>query len=331
MTEEQPSPRYDLAAAGPTDRLFDSPVVDTETHVFVRCWPIETSPQVSEVEPVTRTDHPGSLLVAEMDRVGVEAAILIGYDGYDFADFMQRFGSAPADFMGGRGYTRAWSERYPTRLKYVTTLNDPRSPAALESLASELTRGAIGVKIFPAYLKLQADAQEIRAVFDLLQERSAAAVFGFEDTEPPRTPSLIEFYEGIDRLAGDYPGVQIQLNHGANADPFGEDGRVLFEIVNSHDTILVSTSVLGGPGMEWPDRWLYPFPSYLRRLEAFSAGLSSDRIAWGTDWPWFEGVLKYPQHLQTIVDNATFFSDDEKRMYLGGNALRHWRLAGSEP
>ena len=88
--EEQPSPRYDLAATGPPDRLFNAPVIDTETHVFVRCWPIETSPQVSEVEPVTRTDHPGSLLVAEMDRVGVEAAILIGYDGFDFADFMQR-------------------------------------------------------------------------------------------------------------------------------------------------------------------------------------------------------------------------------------------------
>src|SRR5207253_10941432 len=129
------------------------------------------------------------------------------------------------DYMGGRSYTRGWTERYPDRLKYVTTLHDPRSAPALDELEEELARGAVGVKIFPAYLHLQADAPEIRAAFDVVATHSAAAVFGFEDTLPPHTPSLFELYEGIGRLARDYPQVPIQLNHGANADPFGDDGR----------------------------------------------------------------------------------------------------------
>ena len=51
-------------SAGP---IADCPVVDTETHVFVRSWPIDTNPHMSPVDPFTRTEHSGSLLVAELD------------------------------------------------------------------------------------------------------------------------------------------------------------------------------------------------------------------------------------------------------------------------
>jgi predicted TIM-barrel fold metal-dependent hydrolase len=307
-------------------RIIDYPVVDTETHVFVRCWPLETSSAASAVDPFTRTEHSGQLLVAEMDRAGVDIAILIGYDGYDFEAFMARLGSVPADFMGGRGYTRGWAERYPQRLKYVTTLHDPRRyPNALDELAAELDSGALAVKIFPAYLKTQADGPEIRAALDVVHAHGAAAVFGFEDTAPPATPSLIEMYEGIGRLATDYATVPIQLNHGGNADPFGPELQVLANVVSSSPTVLISTSVLGGALMDWPDDWRYPFDGYLRRLAQYSDRIPDDQLAWATDWPWFEGVVKYPQLLQAIVDHAQL-SDEKKRKYLGGNALRHWRL-----
>jgi predicted TIM-barrel fold metal-dependent hydrolase len=303
-----------------------APVVDTETHVFVRSWPIETSPYASRLDPFTRTEHDGALLVAELDRAGVDAAILIGYDGYDFVSFMRRFRSLPGDFMGGRGYTRAWAARFPGRLHYVTTLHDWRAHDALALLVEELDLGAVGVKVFPAYLRCLPDANEIRAVFDVLHERSCAAAFGFEDTVPPDTPSLREMYEGIARLAGDYPDVPIQLNHGANADPFGPEVELLFDVVRAHPNVLVSTSVLGGVLMEWADGWRYPFPEYLRRLAVYAEGVPSRQLAWGTDWPWFEGTLKYPQLLGAIVEHAGFLTDEAKRLYLGENALHHWRL-----
>jgi predicted TIM-barrel fold metal-dependent hydrolase len=325
MSAERARPE---SVTGETDeRLAAPPVVDTETHVFVRCWPVETTPHVSPTDPFTRTEHSGALLVAELDRAGVDVAILIGYDGYDFPPFMERYGSVPADFMGGRGYTRGWAERFPDRLRYVTTLHDPRAEGSLERLAAELDAGAVGVKIFPAYLRLASDAPGIRAALDVAADKGRVAVFGFEDTEPPLTPTLVEYLEGIGRLAADYPGVPIQLNHGANADPFGESGRMLAEIAAAHPTILVSTSVLGGPLMEWSDAWRYPFPNYLRNLGAYAELIPERQIAWGTDWPWFEGVAKYPQLLQAIVDHATFFSGDDLRRYLGGNAVRHWRLS----
>jgi hypothetical protein len=307
-------------------RLAEPPVVDTETHIFVRAWPIETNPHMSLTDPFTRIEHSGALLVAEMDRAGVDVALAIGYDGYDFEPFMRRFGSAPADFMGGRGYTRGWAERFPDRLKYVTTLRGPQAAGALEELEQELDAGAVGVKIFPAYLALPSDAPPIRAAFDVLRDRGKAAVFGFEDTRPPETPSLAEFYEGVGRLASDYQEVPIQLNHGGNADPLGHSGGSLAAVVGAYPQILVSTSVLGGPLMEWTDSWRYPFPDYLRKLEAFCALLPSAQLAWGTDWPWFEGVAKYPQLLGAIVEHAGFLSAEERAGYLGGNAIRHWGL-----
>lgn len=322
------SPGHEIASALTFGRLVDYPVVDTETHVFVRCWPIETSSQMSAVDPFTRAEHSGSLLVAEMDRVGVDLAILIGYDGYDFEVFMRRHGSHPADFMGGRGYTRSWAARYPDRLFYVPTLHDPRRYRdAYDNLAQDLSEGALGVKIFPAYFEVQADSPEVRAAFDIVREYGGAVVYGFEDTGAPRTPSLREMFEGVGRIAADYPEVPIQLNHGGNVDPFSADADALFGVVCEHETILVSTSALGGVLMHWTDGWRYPFPDYLSRLEVYAERCPPTQLAWGTDWPWYEGVLKYPQLLQTIVDNATFMTDESKRLYLGGNALRHWRLA----
>jgi len=310
--------------------IADYPVVDTETHLFVRCWPADTNPHMSRVDPFTRTEHSGDLLVAEMDRAGVDVAIAIGYDGYDFESFMVRHGSGPADFMGGRGYTGAWARRYPQRLRYVTTLSDPRRTAsAYQLLESEIQKGACGVKIFPAYLRLAIDAPEIRHAIEIAQEARAVVVLGHEDTRPPDTPSLAEMFHALARVATDYPEVTFQLNHGGNADPFTHEGDLLSEVVRSHTNIVLSTSVLGGVMMDWTDEWRYPFPGYLRRLERYVEICPPASLAWGTDWPWFEGTLKYPQLLQAIVDHTPFFTDEARRLYLGGNAFRCWKLTSA--
>lgn len=249
MDAEQAAARVESVSGEAPQRLVDHVVVDTETHVFVRCWPIETSPQMALTDPFTRTEHSGALLVAEMDRAGVDVAILIGYDGYDFAQFMTRFGSVPADFMGGRGYTRGWAERFPERLRYVTTLREPRLSGSDERLAGELDGGAVGVKIFPVYPGLDSDAPEIRAAFDVLSDRGKDGVVG-------------RLAVSVRRLPAQAGGVQ--------------------------------------------------------RAVAFRA----DRL--GTDWPWFEGVAKYPPLLEAVVGHATFFAAEDRRGYLRGNALRHW-------
>jgi predicted TIM-barrel fold metal-dependent hydrolase len=317
----------DTADADTVVRLVPYPVVDTETHLFVRCWPAETNVNVSRVDPFTRTEHAGDLLIAEMDRVGVDVAVVIGYDGYDFESFMIRHGSDPAEFMGGRAYAAAWTRRYPDRLRYVTTLFDwRRVKLAYDLLERELSGGACGVKIFPAYLNVAPDVAEVRHAVEIVQAAGGAVIFGFEDTLPPDTPSLAQMFAALAELATDYGDVAFQLNHGGNTDPFSSDAEILSDVVRACPNVVLSTSVLGGVLMDWTDAWRYPFPNYLRRLERYAELFPPENLAWGTDWPWFEGVLKYPQLLQAIVDHTPFFTNAARRQYLGGNAFRYLGL-----
>ena len=283
-------------------------------------------PDASPVDPYTRTEHSGTLLVAEMDRAGVDLALVVGYDGYDFETFMRRLGSSPADFMGGRGYAREWVRRYPERLYYITTLYHPTRDPGYELLNAELAAGAVGIKIFPAYLDLLADSSEIRSVFDMARGREIGIVFGLEDSGN-QSPALIRQLEGIARLVEDYPEIPLQLNHGANVWVGTPEWNELVALVTRASNVLVSTSVLGGTEMVWSDGWLYPFPEYRSRLREFVASVPEGQIAWATDWPWFESVAKYPQLLQAVVDDKKMFrSPDAREMFLGRNALRHWRL-----
>jgi hypothetical protein len=106
---------------------------------------------------------------------------------------------------------------------------------------------------------------------------------------------------------------------------------VLADVVAASPNVLVSTSVLGGAMMDWADGWRYPFPTYLSRLSVYAERIPPEQLAWATDWPWFEGTLKYPQLLQAIVDHGSFFSEGTRRLYLGENAIRHWRLELASP
>jgi hypothetical protein len=329
MSSKESSMGQEVVSARAPEGTNDYSVIDTETHTFLRCWPIESSPQASLVDPFTRTAFGGDVLIAEMDRAGVDVALVIGYDGYDFSDFMVRHGSTPADFMGGRAFTHAWVKRFPDRLRYISTLRDPRVSSTLLSVERELAAGAIGLKIFPAYLRLLPDAPELRAVFDVLGDHGAGAVFGFEDIQPPSTPSLIECYEALARLAETY-AVPIQVNHGGNAAIDGGEFEVLCRVANACTTVLISTSFLGGTRMEWPDEWRFPFATYLQRLRVYAESIRDDALAWGSDWPWLEGVAKYPQLLAAVSVGDIFESESALRGYLGGNASRHWRFSAEE-
>ena len=61
----------------------------------------------------------------------------------------------------------------------------------------------------------------------------------------------------------------------------------MFEIVRSHPNVYVSASCLQ---FMWEDEHEYPFRSYLERIRALRDGCGADRIMYGTDWPWLEGL-----------------------------------------
>ena len=65
-------------------------VIDTEVHIVHRVYLREINPTRSLTEPYSWHSHDGDLLVAEMDRAGVDQAFLISYTAQDVARFLER-------------------------------------------------------------------------------------------------------------------------------------------------------------------------------------------------------------------------------------------------
>jgi predicted TIM-barrel fold metal-dependent hydrolase len=298
-------------------------IIDTETHLFLRAWPLEADPDGPRYEHHRWHAHDGDLLVSEMDRAGVDLAFVISYDGYDFGPFMERHGSSPSDFYGGEAYARTFVERHPDRLVWFPTLRDPRQPAAVRRLEEQLAAGAVGVKFFPAYLGLSIGDGALGAVYDLLESSGRCLMIGLEDT----SRVVVELDAAV-RTFGARPGLRVQFNHGANAVLTEDDQRrAVAELVSATESVFISTSVLGGTLMEWTDGTEYPFRGWLSRLERLLDAAGPDRVSWGTDWPWFEYLGKYPQFLDAVRLHADFLNAEERVAYLGGNAERYLKGA----
>jgi len=297
-------------------------VVDTEAHVLYRVWPIEADPGGDLIERYRWHEHSGDLLVAEMDRAGVDKAFLIGYDGYDFGYFMERLGGGPDDFWGGRTYARHFVAKHPDRLLFVTTLRDPRTVGVREQLEAEFGQGVLGIKVFPSYLGLNVSDPGLVEAYRHCAEASRLVIFGLEDTAAPRTPTLETLLDEIGKVCTELPDLRVQINHGACVEFDTEDAAALFRLVQAHDGVFVSTSALSGTSMEWRHGWRYPFDSYLASLERLAAEVPREQLVWGSDWPWFEHYALYPQLVDAVRNHATFMDDEARSLYLGGNAER---------
>ena len=238
---------------------------------------------MSAVDPFTRTEHSGCAARGRARPRRRRPAILIGYDGYDFPQFMRAVRVRAGRLHGRTGvHARLGRALSGAACSYVTTLFHPRVPGWLELLAEELDRRRARCQDLPRVPPPRLPTRQRSGPPSTCSANgSRAAMFGFEDTAPPETPTLSEYYEAIGRLAADYPDVPIQLNHGANARPDGIEFPVLRQMVAACPNVLVSTSVLGGPLMDWEDEWRYPFPRLPGDARALRGGRCRPRSSPG--------------------------------------------------
>lgn len=308
-------------------------LIDTETHVFQRLFPLEINPEVSIARRYTWHAYSGDLLVAEMDRAGVDKAILISYDADDIHPWLSSIGRTAEDFIGGKKYALKFFRKFPDRFIWFTTLKDPvRHPTEyLELAQKDLGDGALGIKVFPAYYRIPADDPHLLQAYETCRARNAKVILSLEGSHPPHTPSLPSYYLQIAEVLRAFPDANFQIMHGGNVDPRSTDAQSFFAIARSHRNLWISTSPLeangpGDTGLEWCDGVEYPFPHYLSGLEALMHGVGVEKIMWGTDWPWMEYYFNYPQAVEAIRKHASFMSEKDKSAFLGLNAARFLEL-----
>jgi predicted TIM-barrel fold metal-dependent hydrolase len=301
-------------------------VIDTESHVLYRMFPIESNPDRSRVFRATWHEYSGDLFAAEMDRAGVDHAFLISYDGDDIRWYLEEFeGAAIEDAVAGRKYTlEAAVKRHPEKFLWFATLKHPERPDTIERMKTDLSDGAIGIKIFPTYFQLPVNDPSLMQIYKEIADANRRVILSFEDTKPPKTPSVSEYFEQLDDVLTQFPELKIQVNHaGAGniadpaSDPLNDEAAKAHSIVARHDNCWLSTSWLS---KNWDDEHEYPFPNYLRRLARLKDTVGTEKLFWATDWPWLESHMTYPQAVDSIRKHADFFDEAEKQAFLGGNA-----------
>lgn len=294
-------------------------IVDAETHPLRWARPARTNPSISLVKHFTWAEHPPELLVAEMDGAGVDRAFLISYDAEDIAWSSEQKGFTIEDMCGGRKYTLAGLRAFPSRFWWFNAVKDPRRHDAAALVRKDFADGASGIKLFPAYIESRLDDPGLLKAFDEVARAGGRALISFQTLRPPKSLSLDEYLDQLPGLLERYPSMPVALMQAGCADPLTPRIQPILDLVRRYGNLYLNT---GYVGEVWDDDTEYPFANYLRRIEVLVKSVGAERLMWGTDWPWFEDRMKYPQAVDCIRRHAHFMTDKDKAFFLGGTAAR---------
>lgn len=294
-------------------------IIDTETHIMYFARNAHTMASSSRVQHYTWHEHDANLLVEEMDHAGVDRTFLISYDAEDTRWSAEHHGGTMEDFAGGRKYTLRGVREYPDRFYWFNTLKSPASYDTRALIERDLEDGAVGFKLFPAYVQATLDSREWRIIFRQLVETKSRLLISFETLRPPESYSLEEYVAQLDATLREAEDLPVLLLHAGCADPLTPRGQVIADLCGRHSNVSLSCAM---PGEIWDDGVEYPFARLLARVEKLAETVGVERLMWATDWPWFSDRFLYPQGLDCFRRHADFFSESEKECFLGGNAAR---------
>ena len=279
------------------------PTIDAQVHAYERNHPGRPWVDVLHGPPEVTGDQ----MVAAMDAVGVDGAILVS----PFA--MYRYDA---------GYAVEVRNRYPGRFALVKPV-DPSGPAVAETIAAwAATPGAVGIRIMlnraassdpadPGLTRVLAAAARHALPVNLLawgrldQARELAA----------RNPDT--------QLVIDHLGLQQPFEPPPPAEPFADLPSVLALAAQPNVAIKISgAGTLSHEPFPYADIW----EPLGRIFDAF--GL--DRCLWGTDWTRAVGLLTYEQGVEAFRVTDRLSASDRATL-MGGTLTRIYNWAPATP
>jgi predicted TIM-barrel fold metal-dependent hydrolase len=277
------------------------PTLDSQVHAYERNHPGRPwAGTLTGPEEVT-----GDQMVAAMDEVGVDGAILVS----PFS--MYRYDAS---------YALEVFAAHPDRFRLVKPV-DPTDPAVVDTIADwASTEGTVGIRIF-----LRDNASTDPADPDINRVLAAAAKHLL-----PVNVACTGRLDQAGQLAARNPNTQMVIDHlglpqphepPPPPQPFADLPKLL--ALAAHDNVAVKIS-----GACTLSREPFPYKDIWDPLRRVFDAFGFDRCTWGTDWTRAVNVLTYKQGVDAfrVTDR---FSDAERSALMGGTLqqIYNWRAA----
>ena len=277
-------------------------IMDAQVHAYERDHPGRPWAGVLHGPP----EVTGNDMVAAMDAVGVDAAVLVS------AFTMYRYDAS---------YAMSVRNAHPGRFALVKPV-DPTDPAVRDTIADwAAIPGAVGIRIM-----MRGDVSEDPADPGLNRVLAAAARHSL--------PVNLLCWGRLDqaaRLAARNPNTKLVIDHlglqqpfepPPPAAPFADLSGVLS--LAAHENIVIKIT-----GACTLSREPFPYNDIWDPLGRIFDAYGFDRCLWGTDWTRAVGLLTYRQGVEPfrLTDRL---SDSDRAMLMGGALQRAYNWSPSK-
>ncbi|MCB1742682.1 MAG: amidohydrolase [Gammaproteobacteria bacterium] len=270
------------------------PIIDSQVHAYEA----NTAQRPWHSVPNWPDHVTGDEMVAAMDEVGVDGAILV---------------SAFSLYQYDASYAVQVRNAHPGRFGLVKPL-DPTDPAIAEVIAEwKRTPGTVGIRIMltreaarepgdPGLDRILREAVQQDFPVNLLCWDNLDAGIALVDRHPQT------------RFVIDHLGILQPRTPPAPAEPWADLPKVLDLAQRDNAVIKVS-------GACTLSKQPYPFADIWDPLARVFDAWGFERCLWGTDWTRAYAVVDYPQAVEPfrLTDRL---SDDERAMLMGGACAR---------
>tara|TARA_Y100001934_G_scaffold256259_1_gene324084 strand:- start:1223 stop:2077 length:855 start_codon:yes stop_codon:yes gene_type:complete len=274
-----------------------SKIIDAQVHCYERDQP--SRPWVGTLHgPVEVT---GEDMIAEMDAVGVDGALMISpYSMYRYDP----------------SYALEVVERHPTRFGIIKPFDPGAADVGEQVQEWTARRGVVGARIMLSY-ESQFDAQHqgVRAI------AAAAGAAG--------VPVNILCWDNpaeIAAIASANPGTQIVIDHLGLKQPFeppvqlgGFDNLDAVLALAAHDNVAIK--ITGACTLSTQP---FPYADIWAPLERIFNAFGLHRCLWGTDWTRATCLLTYRQAVNAFRVTE-HLSDSDRVTLMGGSVAEIYR------
>ena len=267
-------------------------LIDAQVHAYERNH--KERPWVDEL--VGPEEVTGDAMIREMERVGVDGAILVS------PWTMYRYDAS---------YAKSVYEKFPNKFRLVRPV-DPNNPEVGEIIQEwAKNKGAVAIRLMLAY---EEQTNSSGHGLDVVMRTASTCnlpvnLLCWDNVE--EAGNLAKKYPDT-RLVVDHLGIKQPFKPPVPNNPFSKLQKVL-ELA-SYDNVVIKIT-----GVCTLSHQAFPFSDIWDPLEEVFARFSLERCMWGTDWTRAINFVSYRESVDCFLDSSRL-SSSEKAQLMGKTA-----------